>query len=499
MVLEQVRLFIADVIAKTCRFRVLRSITARINRERRLVRDLSRLGRGESLDLAAITNLKKNGSRFAAYWRRYRLAPSLGTESRLMSHLKKLVGAELALSFFVRSEALIPRCLSTEFRDFVEAELCDVPEEALLEVLEFDGATGQVGRLVGIDSSGMRSVDVEIRMRGKDALYRLDDVMVFGGSGIIRKGLHAIWPNYVFEAGGDGLYPWDSVLVEHTSGRALLRHNFLEPPYLIIDEALSLLDSSARHFGHFAWGLVPRLRVLFRNTTVSSGLKILVGDETPSSVIDFLTLWGLKRRLVMVPKGSCVQVEHLYMPSPLKYFPDLLPVTAKVESQSRALASAEFDFLFSLRRKAPRQRGGISLLRTGSGEGPRRKCLNHDEVAETLAKAGLVSLTAEIKDTVKLYRAIREASLIVVDDGSISANILLAGVSGARIIFLTHPGVSGGGHLAWWTQGYLAFKGNEVESMHVNVRTMDRTSDWWVDCVRLRELILGPQAVTSAS
>lgn len=496
MVLEPLRSLIAEVISKTGQFRVPRSAARGAHRRRRLLRDLSRLGRGDSLDLAAIVKLKEEGFRFAAFWSRYRLSPNLGTESRLMKHLRKLVGADLALSFFVRSEGVIPRCLATEFRDFIEAELFDLPERDLIEVFEFEGASRRDGRLLGIDGDGERSVDVEIRTRGKDALYRLDDVTVFGGSGIIRQGSQAIWPNYIFEASGDGLYPWDSVLVEHTSGKAILRHNFLQSPYLVIDEALSLLDSSARHFGHFAWGIVPRLRVLFRDNTLPTGLKVLVGDETPSSVIDFLALWGLKHRLVMVPKGMSVQVKHLYMPSPMKYFPDILPITARVESKSLALAAPEFDFLFSPRRNTLQQHGGISLLRMGSGEGPWRKCVNHDEVEETLSKAGVISLTKDINNTPKLYRALREASLIVVDDGSISANVLMAGVSGARIIFLTHPGISGGSHLEWWTQGYLAYSGNQVESMHVNVRSEDRTADWWVDCVRLRELITGPRSYT---
>lgn len=494
--LEGLRSVIASAIPRTSGFSVPRSIANRIDRERRIVRSLSRLGRGESLDFEAVVKLKEEGFRFAAFWIRYRLSPNLVTESRLMKYLEKLVGADLALSFFVRSEALIPRCLATEFRDFVEAQLFGLPEQNLIEVLEFGSTSGHDGRLLAIESGGERSVEVGILARGYDALYRLDDVTVFGGSGIIRKESEAFWPNYSFEASGDGLYPWDSVLVEHTSGRAILRHNFLEPPCLVVHEALSLLDSSAQHFGHFAWGLVPRLRVLFRENTLPAGLKILVGDETPPSLIEYLALWGLKSRMVIVPKGMSVQVKHLYMPSPLKYFPDILPENTEVEPQSFALAAPEFDFLFSLGKKNLRRQGAISLLRTGSGEGPWRKCLNHDEVEDTLSKAGVISLTKELDNTISLCEALREANLIVVDDGSISANVLLAGVSGARIIFLTHPGISSGGHLEWWTQGYLAHSGNQVVSMHVSVQTVSRTSDWWVDCVRLRELVSESQSYT---
>lgn len=493
-IFELCRRFIADAIATLGRLRVSRSTAMGVNRERRTVRALSRLGRGEGLDFGAVVKLKEEGFRFAALWRLYRLSPNLVTESRLLNYLRNLVGADLALAFFVRSEALIPKCLASRFPDFVEAELSDLPEHNLIEVFEFKGSSRQGGRLFAIESGGERSVDVEIRTRGKDALYRLDDVTVFGGSGIIRKESQAFWPNYTFEASGDGLYPWDSVLVEHTSGRAILRRNFLETPNLVIDQAVSLLDSSARHFGHFVWGLVPRLRVLFGEKKLPTGLKILVGDETPPNLIDFLTQLGVKSRVVTVPKGESVKVKHLYVSSQLKYFPDIMPETAEVETQSLALAAPEFEFLFSLEGRTVPKQGRISLLRNGTGEGPWRKCLNHDEVEETLSNAGIVNFSSKIDNPIALYSSLRESSLIVVDDGSISANVLLAGVTGAKIIFLTHPGISAGSHLEWWTQGYLAYSGNQVFSMHVNVLSIDRTSDWWVDCDRLRQLVTEVEA-----
>ena len=133
------------------------------------------------------------------------------------------------------------------------------------------------------------------------------------------------------------------------------------------------------------------------------------------------------------------------MPSPLKYFPDIMPAAITLENNSRALAKVEFDFLFPkvITPKEPGKR--VFLLREGTVEGGWRKCMNHPEIRESLEKQGFRDLSKLLTSPELLFEELQTAEVVVLDDGSISANALLAGIRGAQILFLTHPGIAGGG------------------------------------------------------
>jgi len=447
-------------------------------------KELARRPRSQSPTEPEIRALLAGGLSFAKEWLRYRQDNSVPNENRFLRKMRRVIGRDSAVALFVRTEGRLPARLPA---GLYPIELRALPESAVVIHLDYAATSPELALLTVVDASGRGSIRSEITQSGSDRTFLLQNATVYGGSGIIRVQESAVWPNYKWEQSGHGVYAWDSVLVEHANQKAAVRGAFHASPTLRLPAALSLLDSAEFHFGHFAWGLVPRLRVVMGRAHDLGDFPILVGSQVPKSVFEILTRWGLGDRILSIPFGESVNVENLWVPEPLKYFPDIPATGLPHDHKARALALPEFDFLFSAEPGARVDGRAVSLLRHGTGEANWRKCLNPEEISETLAAEGVEDLSGQIHSPNQLFDSLRGASTIVVDDGSISANVLLAGVREARIIFLTHPGVSDGGHLPWWTQGYLASQKNEVISLHLDTGgNRSRTSDWYLNCENLR-------------
>lgn len=457
------------------------------NKESINLAELARRPRDERLTASEIQELRARGLSFAAEWLRYRRNDSLRNEERFLRKVCRTIGEDSGVAFFVRAEGRLPARLPP---GLFAVQLGPLPESSVVNRHDYAAFLPSQGSLTGVDASGRTLIPPEIGRSGSNRTFLLRNATVYGGSGVIRLRDRAAWPNYRWEQSGHGIYTWESVLVEHANQKAVVREAYHAPPTFRLREALSLLDSSEVHFGHFAWGIVPRLRLIVRSTHELGDFPILVGSQAPKSIFEMLTGWGLGNRIVSIPFGESVTVGKLWVPEPLKYFPDALPTGFPHDHKARALALPEFDFLFSAETGRRPTGRAVSLLRHGTGESNWRKCLNPEEINEALVREKVEDLSAHIRSPKVLFDLLRGASTIVVDDGSISANLLLAGVRNARIIFLTHPGVSDGGHLPWWTQGYLASQGNEVISIHLDTSgSLSRTSDWFLNCEDLiREL-----------
>jgi len=73
------------------------------------------------------------------------------------------------------------------------------------------------------------------------------------------------------------------------------------------------------------------------------------------------------------------------------------------------------------------------------------------------------------------------APIILTDDGSLGANLILAGVTGKTILFLVQPLV--GGSQEWFLPGYLRSAGNRLFVIHgtVNEPRKGGKSDWTIN------------------
>ena len=451
-----------------------------------------------------IRGLAESGVKFGEAWLEYENNSSPLSEKRFLRALAAVAGESLALAFFIRVlgkfPSKFPGKFPGKFSGFRILSFSPVSEQELWFQQDFSATINLNPKIKVIENGRIRIVEPMIRKVGSDKLFHLIDARVYGGSGIIEACGTVFWPQWEEEVHGEGLYPWDSILVEHHDGLAVLRKPKRPTRPLRVEYAISLLDSSSKHFGHFAWGLVPRLRFLFHQNLLPPFTKVLVGTETPRAAIGFLKKWGLEERIVFVAPARPVEVRNLFVPAQLKYFPDILPVGVNPEFSSLAFAYPEFQFLFDKAIDAQGREKRVSLLRGKTSIAPWRKCENAEEIQDTIEKLGFEDISQLFESAAAISEAISTATIIITDDGSISANLMLAGVTGKTILFLTHPGIARGGHLEWWSQGYLAAMGNNVFSIHVKESLPgDRTSPWRIEVeelVRAVELASGKPTIS---
>jgi hypothetical protein len=434
-----------------------------------------------------ISRLAAAGSVLATKWQKYRASNSPRANSKFLRYLRHVAGQEVALAFFAR---YVARCAEVGMASLVPVlpsgfelrQLNDLPERALLRQNYFDaGDANSRVSIVGFGVDGALDIPIRIKSEGTDDVFSLPEATVWGGSGLMTCGGDLIWPNIRYEGNAESLYPLDSLLIAHDGNLGLVRKmpEFRDP--VKVDRAVSLLDSLSTHFGHFAFGLIPKLRVLSGHKEDLASISVLIDEGLPQNFYEILDSLELGLNYVAVPRGLAVTAAELIVPAPLKFFPDVLTTGAKEDLSIRALALPEFDFLFKDGPSPTVVGRKLSLLRTGTGEAGWRKNTNHEELIAALEGEGFRSASGLINDVVELHKKLNEAEIIFTDDGSINAHLLLSGVRGKTIFFLCHPGISLGGHQEHWVPGYLASMGNRVLSLTVETADAnDRTSDWWV-------------------
>lgn len=344
--------------------------------------------------------------------------------------------------------------------------------------MTYDRPEESWGKLRGTGSEGPVELVPAIPRSGEDRLFLVNDVTVVGGSGIMFRNGTAIWQQALFPSNQIATYQNDSILSEFTGGTVTIRKFEKFSRGRRIGFALSLLDSLSDHFGHFVFGAVPKLRALAREIP-TTGIKVLVDKDLPQHFIDLIKIYFPQVLIVRVSRGEPLKVDSLLIPETLKWFPDGLPGESQIAGNERALRIPEFDFIDSRLSNFPQSQeiGDVRILRAGTGESNWRKLLNHDELSGLLDRQGFTPLEPLLRRPEELIRQLRKASHIVTDDGSVGANLLLAGVTGKRITVLVHPGM--GDFQQWWLPGYLTILGNDVEVIKgFSQRSDSKFSDW---------------------
>lgn len=320
-----------------------------------------------------------------------------------------------------------------------------------------------------------------INLMEPDTLYVFRESVVQGGSSIAISKQMAVWGQSEFIENAEALYPNDSLLITHSERKLVCRAGPMgESPARYVGRAVSLLDSSSGSFGHFVLGLVPKLRIFFNSDAKPPNLA-LVDSAVPRHLVDLIRNLVPALELLTVERGQQVFVEQLLIPKPLKFFPDHVQPHLGHHFNLRAFHLAEFEFLFRHESATSRsQRSSrVFLFRDGSGESLRRRILGMSRIRDTLEAHGFVDVSPQIIDPMGLAQSLREADVIVTDDGSISFNLLLAGISGKRVVFLGGPDF--GGAQSWGMPGYLALFGNSVlVVMGKSVFLDNQFSDWRV-------------------
>ncbi|MDA7715947.1 glycosyltransferase family 61 protein [Pontimonas sp.] len=313
---------------------------------------------------------------------------------------------------------------------------------------------------------------------GTDYLRSIEHAKVFPGTGIIFSGGGFYWQQSEFQGNQFAKYPRDSRLVAHFSASAIFRNNESDFRERYFSNAISLIGSLHWHFGHFAFGLVPQLRHVFMARPELEGVPILISEDFPIRFRALLRHIGLTNPLVEVGNREVAQVENLFRSEDLRFFPDHLEVPELEVQRERTFHYPEFSFLFS--RRHENKTGLISLLRHNTLHAGYRRLSNVSEVDAVVAGFGGRSLNPSELSFAVLAENLAGAKAIVVENGSLLANLLLCGIVGATVIVLSHPHVGQLQHGR--APGFLSLVGNDVvciegESAHVT----NKQSDWTID------------------
>jgi capsular polysaccharide biosynthesis protein len=329
----------------------------------------------------------------------------------------------------------------------------------------------------------------QINLCGFDRIFELNDVLLAGKSGICIHNNSVIWEQAKFPLNCNALYPHDSILKSHTEDYVIISDVRRAKKKRKYKYALSLLDSFSTHFGHFAIGAVPKLRVLDAGLNIDE-LVVLLDKEVPKHFLELVLHFFPAANISLISPGEVVAVERLLIPEGLKWFPDHYPGVKQQTGPERALKIPEFSFIFDMQFTPEKTNveQKVRLLRHNNMENNWRKLQNSDEIDEVLKLHGFAASEHLLVEHARLHSFLRNATHIVTDDGSISFNLLLAGVKGKKIIVLAHPGM--GGFQEWFVPGVLAVFGNQVTVVKgTSEDSESKFSDWRIDSNLLNRLL----------
>ena len=348
---------------------------------------------------------------------------------------------------------------------------------------------GSPGRYTFVSNKGEEVSPVtesSIVQTGTDHLRMISNADIYPGSSIVFSEGGFFWGQAEFPENQWATYPHDSQLARHFPTAGLFRSSKGKPRRLHFPEAISLFGSLEHHFGHFALGILPRLRQVLRRLPEVADVPVLVSERVPLAFRQLLREIGLTNELVEVRMSETAHVQRLFQPDDLSFFPDHLLVAESEVEQARAFHWAQFSSLFSEVHDS--RTGIVSLLRGNSIHAPYRTLRNHESVDALLAGLGAQSLNPGTDDFAVMRRSLSAANVIVVELGSVLANVLLAGVRGAAIYVLCHPHVAPFQHSR--IPGLLALAGNDVTCIEGSSETpAEKQSDWTVDTRFLSRLL----------
>lgn len=348
--------------------------------------------------------------------------------------------------------------------------------------------SGTETNLFGSRAGQVQQVQPLIPLAGRDRLFEIKNAQVVGKSGLCFYNDSIVWGQAQFARNSNARYPNDSILRSHNANAATVA-DIRGARTRKVKRALSLLDSASSHFGHFAVGVIPRLRWLASDFELTD-TSLLVDANLPKNFVELVRSYVPQQPIIPVKRGEVVEVSSLLLPESLRWFPDDYPGIVQQWGPERAMKIPEFEFCFKKgeHTENAQREVKVRLLRNSTGESPWREMLNHDQIAEVLDRHTFVRIEHLVNRSLELCDALRRATHIVTDDGSISFNLLLAGITDKKVIFLGHPGM---GHFQeWFTPGYLSLFRNNVDVvLGSSEDPSSKFSEWKVDPELLEERV----------
>jgi capsular polysaccharide biosynthesis protein len=408
----------------------------------------------------------------------FQSSPPQNQKASLLRGLRVvLIYTKLVLGQFLGYDSKLTN-LSKKLRILKVADLHD---QMIFAEASFKNRS-RTGELSAISTGQKRRLKPTVVTEGHDKTFLIRDVTLVGGSSLVFQGSQVIWGQAQFPENRNSLYPNDSILVAHDSTHVAVAFDpCLGAPSKSISSGLSLLDSAGSSFGHFVLGAIPKLRVLWRLDPLQA-CTIIIDGSWPEHYKNFVNELIPHAEIVELARGDTLQVDNLHFPEPLKHFPDHIKPGSPHGFEARAFSLPEFSYLFEQHQLAPTPRSnkGVFLFRKGTQESNRRQIINIDEVKRYLREKGFKDISSQYADVKQLHNELREATHIVTDDGSISFNLLLAGISGKNVIFFSGPDF--GAFQEWGLPGYLALFNNDVMVVSGKCKLpQNQFKPWWIE------------------
>jgi hypothetical protein len=448
--------------------------------DKRFLKVLLRKSVTQPITPEALEEWEKQGSKTAKHLRRHRVESSKRSLSRVFRLIKRRIGTESALDLLSRTEGRVSSMKPFLPINFSIKKILPLPPANMIANHFYAIPKDRDGTFLAVEPDGSsKNLELPFPLSGDDRVYRFNRATIFAGSSLFESGGKLWWDSVKFAENSDGLYPRDRLMVAHDSEEAIVRGRGFGKKTRHFKRALSLLDSASSHFGHFALGTLPKLRIL-QQATRAGQLTLIVDKSMPPKFLEFISDLNLGVDVAFLGSGERATVDELMVPETLKYFPDVIPKGADTFPYSRLLKYPEFAFLFEKAPENPKGHRLVSLLRSGTGENRWRRNSNDSELRSVLNSMGFSDLSPLISDFPRLRNELSAADVIVTVNGSITHNLILAGVRGKIIVILFHPGY--GSHREGGVPGYLALMGNHVVTVRANSSdASDVNSDWWLD------------------
>jgi hypothetical protein len=393
-----------------------------------------------------------------------------------------LVRGKLALRNFFGKNPTFQ--ISQSEIEVIELEVLD--QNYLFSSSQFEECH-QTGELSAILNGTHIAVRPRTVTEGIDRTFLIRNATLIGGSGLVFQGRRAFWGQAQFVENRNSLYPNDPILIAHDSSQVVVGFNpSLRSPAHRIKRGISLLDSAGNSFGHFVLGAIPKLRGL-RTPKAQKLWPVLIDDTWPKQFKKLIADLVPESEIIEIARGSIVSVDELLFPQQLKHFPDHIKPGTAHGFEARAFNIPEFSFLFGKTKSASKlnHRKGVFLFRNGTQESDRRQIVNIATVIDLLGSKGFQDISANYADLSSLRKELQEATHIVTDDGSISFNLFLAGITGKKVLFFSGPDF--GGYQEWGLPGYLTFFGNDVTVLSGKCKLPENQfKPWWIELSDLK-------------
>jgi capsular polysaccharide biosynthesis protein len=212
-----------------------------------------------------------------------------------------------------------------------------------------------------------------------------------------------------------------------------------------LPEGINLCGMSSGHFGHWFAEYLPRLRHFIRHSRFAE-VPIIVDDGMPPSHYEFLRAL-VPNRLHVLPQGSSLMVERLWVAPTINFFPPALRSGHAVPPEKQAAWSVGALRFFAERLRPCKVATGSRRIFLSRRNSSWRRLANEAELISVLTPLGFEVVCMEEITFAEQLRTFAEADFIIAPNGSALNNLIFADPLAKVVVLGQHNFHNWGGWL----------------------------------------------------